>query len=287
MSQSDLVISHYAAAFIDVLGQRDQLRGCGLLPDNKDEIISIARKTIATVLTLHSSFEDFYSALTERPTRIEVPDGQQHELERLQKIALKYQRFSDGLVVYLSLMGDIRPELLNGLYGVIGSCGSLCLLGLTRRSPIRGGVDVAWGVELNNNELYGCVVAKAYELESEIAKWPRVVVGEHVVNYLNLTKQQKGDDVGSRYDREMASVCMSMLARDSDGAVIIDYLGPGFKKYIAATLDMSAYEHAYSFVEEQIKHWGSEKNDKLLERYKMLKEYFDRNRGNWVDAIDA
>lgn len=282
MSQPDLVISNHAAAFIDLLGQRDQLRGCGLLPDNKDEVISIARKTIATVRKLHSSFEDFYSALTtDRVIRIEVPDGQRCELDKLQRIGLKYQRFSDGLVIYLSLRGDIRPEILNGLYGLIASCGSLCLLGLIQRAPIRGGVDVAWGVELNNNELYGCVVAKAYELESEIAKYPRVVVGEHAVNYLNLTKELKGDDVGSRYSREIASVCLSMLARDSDGAIIIDYLGSGFKKYMAATLDMSAYQHAYSYVEEQIKHWGSEKNDKLLERYKMLKEYFGQNRGNW------
>lgn len=279
MSQTDLVISNYAAAFIDVLGQRDQLRGCGLLPDNKDEIISIAKKTIATVQDLHSSFEDFYSGLTERTTKIVVPKGQQHELEKLQKISLKYQRFSDGLVVYLSLMGDMRPELLNGLYGLIASCGSLCLLGLIRHTPIRGGVDVAWGVELNSNELYGCVVAKAYELESEIAKYPRVVVGDHVVNYLNIARELKGNDISSIYNREIASVCLSMLVRDSDGALIIDYLCPGFKKHIAATLDISVYQRAYSYVEDQIKHWGLEKNKKLLERYETLKDYFDRNRG--------
>jgi len=127
--------------------------------------------------------------------------------------------------------------------------------------------------------IYGCVVAKAYELESEIAKYPRVVVGDHVVNYLNIARELKGNDISSIYNREIASVCLSMLVRDSDGALIIDYLCPGFKKHIAATLDISVYQRAYSYVEDQIKHWGLEKNKKLLERYETLKDYFDRNRG--------
>jgi hypothetical protein len=57
---SDIKVNNYAAAFIDILGQREELKGCGLLPDNKDEVISIVKKTVEVIRRLHSQFEEFY-----------------------------------------------------------------------------------------------------------------------------------------------------------------------------------------------------------------------------------
>ena len=281
MDKKDIVLSNYAAAFIDILGQRDQFHGCGLLPESKDEIVTVARRTIEVVSWLHASFEDFYSALTNRPEAVNVSEEHQQELQKLKKIGLKFQRFSDGLVVYQSLFGDPRPEAINGLYGLIATCGSLCLIGLNRGTPIRAGIDVAWGLELNDNELYGCVLAKAYELESETAKYPRIVVGEHVRTYLSWGMKVPGNDVQSTFTRDMASICLGLLGEDSDGNIIVDYLGLGFRKHIASTLEATDYQSAYSYIEGQIAHAKVVQNKKLQQRYEMVKQYFDRNRSRW------
>jgi hypothetical protein len=104
----------------------------------------------------------------------------------------------------------------------------MCLTGLGKKNPIRGGLDVAWGVELRNNELYGCVVSRAYNLESRIAQYPRIVVGENLSGYLLACSNDDGKDEYAQFNRKLAVVCMELLDKDSDGAMIINYLGRGF-----------------------------------------------------------
>ena len=243
--------------------------------------MTVAKRTIEVVRWLHSSFEDFYSALVNPTETVTVPEEQQQELQKLRKTGLKFQRFSDGLVVYQSLFGDPRPEVINGLYGLIATCGCLCLIGLKGGTPIRGGIDVAWGLELNDNELYGCVLARAYELESETARYPRIVVGEHVRTYLSRVIQVPENDVQSTFTRNMASICLGLLGEDSDGNIIVDYLGPGFRKQITSTLEATDYRSAYSYIEGQIAHAKVLQNKELQQRYEMLKQYFDRNCSRW------
>lgn len=276
-------VNNYAAAFIDILGQREELKGCGLLPDNKDEVVSIVKRTVGVIGHLHSQFERFYTALTSRETGMQVPEEQRQEFINLQATNLNFQRFSDGIVVYISLAQDEEHSPINGVYGLIAATGSLCFLGLAQKTPLRAGLDIAWGVELNKGELYGCVVGRAYELESEIAKGPRVVLGEEVIRYLDFNAQLPGEGVNERYGRELASVCREMITQDEDGQYIVDYLGQGFKKYISNNLDSSIYVEALTYVEEQIERWSNQGDDKLTQRYLSLRGYFEKNRTNWQE----
>lgn len=58
----------------------------------------------------------------------------------------------------------------------MGACGLVCFRGLAKGDPVRVGLDIARGVELKDNELYGCVVAKSHSLENQIAGYPRIAV---------------------------------------------------------------------------------------------------------------
>lgn len=173
MKEENLIISNYAAVFIDILGQRDSMKNCSLVPQNKKEFLAVVRNSIGVISRLHSSFNIFYDSLTKTSINIQIPEEHKEMYNHLQAARLKFQRFSDGLVVFISLAEDSTHSPVNGIYGLIASSGSLCL----SQNPIRGGADIAWGAELNENELYGCVVAKSYELESEVAKYPRIVLG--------------------------------------------------------------------------------------------------------------
>lgn len=282
MNQSDPPLCNYVAAFIDILGQQEQLKGCGLLPDSLDEIMPIVRKTVGVVNWLQTSFNSYFVAMTETMSAdSEVPKEQQEATKELNKVELKFQRFSDGLLAFVSLYGEPRPEILNGLYCILGASGSICLTGLMQETPIRAGIDVGWGYELNKDELYGCVLLNAYSMERDIAQFPRVVLGEHVRAYLNLCIKVDGDDISRAYTRHIGSVCLELLGQDSHGVDFVDYLGPGFKKYIAYTLEPKDYNDAYEYINEQIRHWDQLSNAKLSQRYMSLKEYFDGNRGNW------
>ncbi len=280
---SDIKVYNYAAAFIDILGQKEELKGCGLLPDNKDEVISIVKRTVGVIRRLHSQFEEFYDALTRHETGLEIPEEQRQEFVNLQATSLKFQRFSDGLVVYISLDQDSEHSPINGVFGLLAASGSLCLLGLAQKTPLRAGLDIAWGVELNDSELYGCVVAKSYELESSIAKSPRIVLGEEVIQYLEANLQLSGDGINEDYGRQMASVCRDMITQDEDGQYIVDYLGPGFRKHISNNIENSIYTDALTYIDEQIDHWSSQNNEKLKQRYLSTRKYFERNRSFWQE----
>lgn len=282
MGEKKLKVSNYAAAFIDVLGQRDSMKGCGLVPDNKDEFLSIAKKSIGVISNLHSSFDTFYELLTKTTINLQIPEEDRDKYSHLQAAKLKFQRFSDGLVVFISLAEDSTHSPVNGIYGLIASSGSLCLLGLAEKTPIRGGADIAWGVELNESELYGCVVAKSYELESEVAKYPRIIIGSEIINYLQSLAHNEEGDINSQYGRKMAETCIEMVCETPDGNYMVDYLGEGFRKYIANTLDQTIYNEALSYVEEQLERWRDECNSKLIERYETLHEYFVERKNVWA-----
>lgn len=282
MDNEDLKVSNYAAAFIDLLGQRDSMKGCGLLPENKEEFIETAKRSVGAISQLHSSFETFYKSLTDNITTLRIPDEHREAFSQFQATELKFQRFSDGLVVFISLANDAQHSPVNGVYGLISAAGSLCLLGLASKKPIRGGADIAWGVELNESELYGCVIAKSYELESEVAKYPRIVLGHEVIGYLNSLLHERGNDVNAQYGRAMAQTCLEMICEAPDGVYMVGFLGEGFKRYIASRLENSVYYEARSYVEAQEKHWRGENNSKLADRYKVLLEYFQVREAEWA-----
>ncbi len=284
MTNSDdhLIVQNYAAAFIDLLGQRAALEGCGLIPDSKEEFIKIAKQSVGVIQNLHDQFSDFYSAINQGPDPSSVKQEHRELYFRMQRTQLKFQRFSDGLFSYISLVSDVNHLPINGIYGLISSCGALCFLGLASGQPIRGGLDIAWGVELNQNELYGCVVARSYQLESEAAKFPRIVLGNEMMNYLHQCASMPGQEIEVQYARAMATTCLDMIHQDiEDGLFCIDYLGEKFRQYIGATVDDKIFYYARTYIREQLERFQAENNKKLFDRYKRLDKYFESRQHVW------
>lgn len=277
-----LIVQNYAAAFIDLLGQRAALEGCGLAPNSKEEFIKIAKQSVGAIQNLHCQFNHFYSAINQGPDSSRVrPEHRELHL-RMKRTQLKFQRFSDGLFSYISLVADANHLPINGIYGLISSCGALCFLGLASGQPIRGGLDIAWGVELNQNELYGCVVARSYQLESEAAKFPRIVLGNEMMNYLHQYASMPGQELEVQYVRAMATACLEMIHQDiEDGLFCIDYLGEKFRQYIGSTVDNQIFHDARTFIREQLDLFQSVDDKKLFDRYKILDRYFESRQYVW------
>ena len=162
--------------------------------------------------------------------RSSLPGNQQELYDQMRETKLKHQRWSDGLVYFVSLQQENVKCPINGIFHIFGTVGSLCFVGLCRKHPIRGSVDISWGVELHPGELYGAAVANAYELESEIAQYPRIVIGERVVEYLESSSQNPHSNPFSEFNRSLAEICLGMIAIDFDGNYILDYLGKNFKE---------------------------------------------------------
>ena len=140
---------------------------------------------------------------------------------------------------------------MNGVFGVFGLTGTLCLLGLATRRPIRGAIDIAWGVEIHQGELYGPAIARAYELESEIAQYPRIVVGPEMVHFLQAQAAYSGEDIFLQTNQGLAAVCLKMLIQDVDGHWILNYLGKEFQNSITKEAHGDLRKKAREFVADR------------------------------------
>jgi len=284
-----LIFGHYFVAFIDLLGQRDKLKNLDALPSDDggpdyDEFVQVVKDTVGAVEDLQRSASDFFTSFisnNENSVLKEFPG-----YERINKTEIKFQHFSDGLVIYIPLRTDNDFTPSKSIYGALVACGGLCLLGLAKKRPIRIGISIGVAAELRKNELYGKAVADAYEMESLIAKYPRAVVSNDVIKYLLSYANQtcKKDDFHCQMTKKMAQDSLEMLTNDFDGNAIVNYLGEYFQKNISAISNTEVFELAYKFIQEELEHHQKTKNTKLAFRYSILHGYFYEHYNQYIKS---
>jgi hypothetical protein len=267
-----------------LLGQRKALEGQGLLPSFKteaerSEFNAMLRKSVGAIIELQSQAEkmlqQYLSPRLDSPIQTALPPEQHAIWDEMGVTRITMQRWSDGLVSFLCLGDKDVKCRMNGVFALLGLAGTLCFLGLASRNPIRGAIDVAWGVELHPGELYGAAVARAYELESEVAQYPRIVVGVETVKLLQAHYANTGNNLYSQNDKALAGLCLEMLKQDVDGNWLVHYLGDEFQRAISHTQHAQIYAAAIKFVDEQLMEHNATKNTKLALRYSQLLQYFE------------
>lgn len=274
-----LTFGHYLVAFVDLLGQRERLRKLNALPCDEggpeySEFVQIVKQTIGAVHDLQKTAKEFFRDFTKNDAN--NPLDALIAFGKLNNSEIKFQHFSDGLVIYVPLRVDDQYSPAKGVYGALIACGGLCLLGLAKRRPVRIGISIGVAAELHENELYGKVIADAYELESYVAQYPRVVVSDEVTNYLlgYANSSCEKEDFDCYMQKKLADASLKMLARDFDGRCIVNYLGAFFRHHLMSDTNKLVYEHAKSFIDDELKKHQEAQNSKLAFRYALLHGYF-------------
>ncbi|NOZ19615.1 MAG: hypothetical protein GXP25_00850 [Planctomycetes bacterium] len=281
-SNGGLMHQYWAVAFIDILGQKEAIRQIDFIPNQSDsEQMNVfqqgVKRVYGRVKAIHDIFENWKN-VAESPASHDfgLSQEQQKLLAQMTRSEIKYQRFSDGLTVFVSLREDGDYCAMSSVFSLLAACGAVMLCSLVGHMPIRGGVDVGAGAEMKPGELYGPAVANAYELESTVAQSPRVVVGDQLVHYLETQRDRTGSNPSDEFARKLAEICQNMLAEDTDGRPIVDYLGVGFRRYVANRLSIEEpYSLAFDFIVEELRKQKKARNTKLTLRYLHLLNYFE------------
>ena len=207
------------------------------------------------------------------------------QFKAMLKSNLKHQRFSDCIQAYVCLHTDkYHSNAVNGVYGTLLACGGMLLLSLASKKAFRAGVEVGLGTELDNGEIYGPVLYKAYELESRVAEYPRIVIGRELINYLTqLAQGHKQIPEQAKEDVElcklMATRCLKMIVQDLDSVPMLDYLGNEFFQSINENPERAkefkeVVNLALKFVESEYVKRKKLGDKKLALRYYLLLNYF-------------
>jgi hypothetical protein len=138
---------------------------------------------------------------------------------------------------------------------------------------LRGGITVG-DVALSYGQLFGPAVIRGYELESQVAKFPRIVVGQEV---LDEVKQNPVLWIHDR-DTELQAVT-DLLRRDCDGEYFVDYLRVVESEMNDPTQYAGFLEKHKEIIEKGLRRYKA--NTSVLPKYKWLREYYRQTLKDW------
>ena len=269
---------HYLVAFIDVLGQRDILRTLNYLPSNQEEydkFVRTIKNSFGAIDGIRKWHENFFEAMNQPPSYWNnLSEDQRTQFRSYKRSVLKTIWFSDTALMYTPIQSSDEHIPINSLYGTLVWGGSVMLMSLAASRPVRGGIDIGVGAEMYDGEIYGQCVVSAYDLESNIAQYPRIVVGQNTIEYLRSRLNSNEGSKMVQYEKRLAETCLSLITVDSDGNHIIDYAGSTFRSLTEAhPTEPELLPKALLFVQNQITYFERIGEHKLLQRYKRLLNY--------------
>jgi hypothetical protein len=285
-ADESFITCNHVVAFVDILGQKSELSRFTTMPlieneEQNDEFIAWVAETVGKVRSLRSTVEKNYNIFGDTNMRgsRNIPEQIRDQYNSLLTIPVGFKRFSDGMAFYISLQKHGERVYLNGVLSILASCSITLLEMLSSRIPIRGGIELGIGTEVDNDGLYGPAVAGAYCLESEVALYPRIVVGEELVRYLNSVEQWASGDLPDNIQdkgvylslsNSLANICKELIMIDCDGYPVVDMFSDFSLRSGNRPMLLALSEKALDFAQSQAAEFARKKNTKLTIRYQWL-----------------
>jgi hypothetical protein len=277
-------LGHHLVAFLDVLGQREKFRRL-LVPKNPDEeaqVTEVLRQTAGFVVDLRRVFQ----------TQFEVFEkGAAMGAHTKESLRPNFVGFSDSFVTSVPLRND-GGDLVRivTIFSALSAAAIVMLTSLANKHPLRGGIDVGLATEIGPGETYGTALERAYLLECKVAQYPRIVIGDELWKYLNsvLSEFERLDTPVAKAITAITQRIMRLIANDTDGKRILDYLGSAVVEHSAPGHKEHMVQPAYEFVLTEQKRLIVEGNAELIERYASLRRYFETRLSLWeIPAVKS
>jgi hypothetical protein len=278
MEESVYKLGQHLVAFLDVLGQRDKFKGLKRpqSPQEEDEVKEVLRQTAGFVVELRTVFQTQFEVF-----EAGAPNVQRHTKEPLRPYFIG---FSDSFVTSVPLREEgheLVPTVT--VFSALSAACVVMLTSLANRHPLRGGIDVGFATEIGPGEIYGTALERAYLLECRIAKYPRLVIGDELWRYLNaaLAHFESQTTPVSKAITAIVKKTMQMIATDTDGQRVLDYLGSVVAENAGPDHGKLMIQPAYNFVLAEGKRMLAKGDPELIGRYVLLRSYFESRLAAW------
>lgn len=281
-----LLFQHYLVVFIDILGQRGSLREIKDLPTDfteREKFIKKIQETIGKVNVVRGAFRDFFNAArAHTPETKIVPTEYREEFIASQKSEEYFYGFSDSIIIAVPLRSDDENcTAVNGLYSAFVATSGISLIALSAQITMRGGLDVGVATQIEGREIYGPALERAYFLESNLAEYPRFVIGKELFNYLHWVENQPCKTRLGEVAKTIAKLCREMIVLDTDGRPMLDFMGERAREASDNLVKAEEVKSARDFVASQYKRHFDEENHKLSSRYFRLLKYINARAKQW------
>lgn len=286
-SAREPVMSDYIVAYCDILGQTEKLDLLKKTPGSAQETSEFRRlykETYCAVLDLRNRVRAaLQSSLHDAAQNI--PNFRDHHTTRTPcHIAF----FSDLVTVTLRYRDDNGCPPLMDIWHLLISLTIAMIRCVGAGTPLRGAVEVGRGFEWPDGGVYGPITADVYEVESQVAGYPRLVVGpELLARIRDWAGRVKQNDRYYVANKNWIKRCDRMVLADRDGISILDYLGSD-AFYCCGTLPgiKEAVESGHKFVDGECERLRDEGYSKRMSMYHLLKDYYSTRRAKLWGASD-
>lgn len=269
----------YFVVMMDLLGQKEMYRKLEehSAPESS-EFKALLKKFIGQIEYFKRDVDNFLKSMENFQPELEYPAEHKKLIARYRKKIYKIQRFSDGIMMYVPLAHRSDAMPISSVYSSLVCAGSTMLMSLARGNPIRVGIGIGGGIEIEDGELFGPSIGYAHIMESKRARFPRIALHENVFDYLCAYEQlHESEQIEDKIQAKMAALCLSMLAQDKDNEIIFDYLGSYAWENCYTASDKKLLDPAFKFITEQQSSFAAENNDKVAEKYNYVKDYFENS----------
>ena len=285
MEKRHLRLGYHLVAFLDVLGQREKFKALQLpkTPEQAAAVAEILRQTAGFVLELRKGFEEHF-------TRFEsgLINLKQHTSEPVRP---KFVGFSDSFVTSVPLHSDTSDLVpIISVFSSLSAAATVMMTSLANKHPLRGGIDVGLATEIGPGEIYGTALEKAYLLECEVAKYPRVVIGDQLIDYLEaaLANFQARTTPEAKSIAAIIGKIKELVTTDFDGKRILDYLGPIIFAHSKPGDERGkVVKSIYEFVLAEQKRINDRDNSELIARYQAFRHYVESRLHLWGLDIEG
>jgi hypothetical protein len=291
--QKDKYVGWHVVALMDLLGQQDALRKVTALPnlENQEEIDAFKRKIsefYEPLIALRQWFAGSVKSFMEGGIDASrLTPEEQKLLKKIRSTPIFYRHFSDSVVAHIPLRDNIGKIHCRAIYGVLGATAITFLSCMSHKWAIRGAIEIGLAMDIEGDEIYGPAIARAHTLESKVAQYPRIVIGEELIRYLKGIGGVISNPtfpIDDRVNAGAAAKSIELLAEDNDGQVIVDYLGATIRNVL---LDTEVVKNAYNFIIEECKRYKELQNSKLGFRYSLLRNYFESRLPDWGISMQS
>ncbi|MCK4546156.1 MAG: hypothetical protein KAW17_01830 [Candidatus Eisenbacteria sp.] len=277
----DVEVECYAVAYLDLLNQKDVLKKmarCLRDPSEKSEFKKLMQQSYGKVLCFRDVFEKTLS------NHISAVKGDSNSLsaeqrsiiERLTNMDIRRQCFSDTIVYYI-LLGDRADRVpIAGVWSLLVVSAAVFMSALPRQLVFRGAIEAGLGMEFSRGDIYGPALSGAHALESHVARYPRIAIGNTMREY--LLSESRATDPDGDFRQSTARECLSYIFEDQDGIWALDYLGQGMRRLLRSSgVDLEPiFKDAIEFAAGEAARFKNEGNEKLEKRYKKLRAYLEK-----------
>ena len=255
----------WAIGYIDLMGYRRELLATGYKPsDDEDELHRRYTRVFERREILIRPLETYFAELRRRQES-RPPDPTRPAMAQYFRAPdVTVTGFSDSVFLEASTSptratGGMTDNGLAPLNSVVTASIVALFTNLKAKSPLRGGLDIGFGVR-SRGHLYSAATVSAVELGEECAKYPRILVGPSVVK--TIQPMTNGTSPESRIARDIENV---LYEDPDDGRLGLDFLGSvsqglyasGFKPSDVRDIWLFAHTNRNTFSDSGVqKEWG-------------------------------